>query len=173
MTSLLMCCKTHQSVIEKSTVVAKDTTTIRQAAAKDSTSFNAKIDSIIIEEYNQDDEEITKCVSQKKQRGCIRKCQKRNDISQNKVNAPTKKIKVYGINLPSNMLANKDSLNKQTKPQEKTVSQVKQKTPKKRAAGGKIVYILIGITLLLFAGYVVWKKCGTVVPQSKFQKRAK
>ena len=157
MISLLTCCKTHQSVIEKSTIIATDTTTISKVSANDSISATAKIDSIIIEEYNQDDEDLTECVSQKEQRGCISSCQKRNDISQNKVKAPTKKIKVYGVNLSRRKLANKDSLSKQTAHQEKTVSQVKQKTPTKSTAGSKIVYILIGITLLLFAGYVVWK----------------
>ena len=157
MISLLTCCKTHQSVIEKSMVIAKDTTTISQVTTKDSTSATAKIDSIIIEEYNQDDEDLTECVSQKEQRGCISSCQKRNDISKNEIKTPAKKIKVYGINLSSTRLANKNSLNKQAAHQEKTNSQVKQKTPTKSTAGSKIVYILIGITLLLFAGYVVWK----------------
>ena len=54
MTSLLTCCKTRQSVIEKSTTIATDTTTITRVAVKDSTSLNAKIDSIIIEEYAVD-----------------------------------------------------------------------------------------------------------------------
>ena len=157
MISLLTCCKTHQSMIEKSTVIATDTTTISRVAANDSISATAKIDSIIIEEYCQEDEYLTECVSQKEQRCDISSWQKRNDISQNKVRTPSKKIKVYGVNLSSTRLANKDSLNKQTAHQEKTVSQVKQKTPTKKAAGGKIVYIRIGITLLLFAGYVVWK----------------
>ena len=157
MISLLTCCKTHQSMIEESTVIATDTTTISRVAANDSISATAKIDSIIIEEYCQEDEYLTECVSQKEQRCDISSWQKRNDISQNKVRTPSKKIKVYGVNLSSTRLANKDSLNKQTAHQEKTVSQVKQKTPTKKAAGGKIVYILIGITLLLFAGYVVWK----------------
>ena len=157
MISLLTCCKTHQSVIEKSTVIATDTTTIRRVAAKDSTALNAKIDSIIIEEYATDDrsEQTTEGHNNP---GCkVRTYKKRNDISQNKVRAPTKKIKVYGVKLSSTWSANKDSLNKQTTHQEKTISQVKQKTPTKNAARGKIVYILIGITLLLFAGYVVWK----------------
>ena len=157
MISLLTCCKTQQSMIEKSTTIATDTTNITRVAVKDSSLLNAKIDSIIIEEYTQSAEGITECVSQKEQRGYISSCQKRNDISQNKVKAPTKKIKMYGINLSSTRLANKDSLNKQTAHQEKTISQVKRKTPTKSAAGGKIVYVLIGITLLLFAGYVVWK----------------
>lgn len=157
MISLLTCCKTHQSVIEKSTIIAKDTTTINRVAAKDSTLSTAKIDSIIIEEYNQDDEDMAECISQIKKGGKISPHQKRNDISQNKVKVPTKKIKVYGINLSSTRLANKDILNKQTTHQENTISQVKQKTPSKSDAGDKIIYVLIGITLLLFAGYVVWK----------------
>ena len=144
-------------MIEKSTVIARDTTTISRVAANDSTSTKAKIDSIIIEEYNQDDDEITECVSQKEQRGYISSCQKRNDISQNNVRTPTKKIKVYGVNLSSTRLANKDSLNKQTAHQEKTVSQVKQKTPIRNNAGSKIGYILIAIVLILFAGYLYWK----------------
>ena len=157
MINLLTCCKTQQSSEQTCTKVATDTATIYRVAANDSTSTQAKIDSIIIEEYNQDDEDVTECVSQKEQRGYISTCQKRNDISQNKIKAPAKKIKVYGVNLSSTRLANKDSLSKQSVHQEKTVSQVKQKTPTKSAARGKIVYILIGITLLLFAGYVVWK----------------
>lgn len=157
MTSLLMCCKTHQSVIEKSTVIAKDTTTISRIAAKDSTSLNTKIDSIIIEEYTADDRSEKTTESHKNPGHKVRSYKKRNDISQNKVKAPTKKIKVYGVNLSRIRLANKDSLSKQTVHQQKTVSQVKRKTPTKSAAGGKIVYVLIGITLLLFAGYVVWK----------------
>ena len=157
MISLLTCCKTHQSVIEKSMVIAKDTTTISRVAAKDSTAINAKIDSIIIEEYAADDRGEQTTESYKNPGYKVSSCQKRNDISQNKVKAPTKKIKVYGVNLSRIKLANKDSLSKQTAHQEKTVSQVKQKTQTKSTAGSKIVYVLIGITLLLFAGYVVWK----------------
>ena len=157
MISLLTCCKTHQSVIETSTVIENDTTTISRVADKDSTSLNAKVDSIIIEEYAADRRSEQTTESRKNPGHKVRSYKKRNDISQNKVSAPTKKIKVYGVNLSSTWSANKDSLNKQTAHQEKTVSQVKRKTPTKRAAGGKIVYILIGITLLLFAGYVVWK----------------
>ena len=157
MTSLLMCCRTQQSSEQTCTKVATDTATIYRVTTNDITTTQVKIDSIIIEEYNQDDENVTECVSQKEQRGYISTCQKRNDISQNKIKAPTKKIKVYGVNLSSTRLANKDSLSKQTVHQEKTISQVKQKTPSKRAAGGKIVYVLFGITLLLFAGYLYWK----------------
>ena len=56
---LLTCCKTRQSVIETSTTITTDTTAINQVAAKDSTSLNAKIDSIIIEEYAIDKSELT------------------------------------------------------------------------------------------------------------------
>ena len=157
MISLLTCCKTHQSVIEKSTVIATDTTTISRVTSKDSTTLNAKIDSIIIEEYAADDRSEQTTENYKNPSYKVSSCQKRNGISQNKVKAPTKKIKVYGVSLKSTWSADKDSLNKQTVHQEKTISQVKRKTPTKSAAGGKIVYILIGITLLLFAGYVVWK----------------
>lgn len=157
MTSLLMCCRTQQSSEQKTTVVATDTTKITQVAAQDSASIIARVDSIIIEEYNTDEQEnITPSVSQNKP-GLKCSSQKRNDISQNKVRAPTKKIKVYGVNLSSTRLANKDYLNKQTAHQEKTISQVKQKTPTKSTAVDKIIYVIIGITLLLFAGYLYWK----------------
>lgn len=156
MISLLTCCKTHQSMIEKSTTIATDTTTISRVAAKDSASAKAKIDSIIIEEYNQE-ERLTESVSQKEQKGYIGSWQKRNDTSQNEVKTPSKKIKIYGVSLSSTRLANKDSLNKQTTHKEKRISQVKQKTPIRNAAGGKIVYILIAIVVILFAGYLYWK----------------
>ena len=157
MTSLLTCCKTHQSMIEQSTTIATDTTTISRVDVKNSTSLNAKIDSIIIEEYAVEDRSEQTTESHNNPGHKVRSYQKRNDISQNKVKPLTKKIKVYGINLSSTKLANKDSLSKQTVHQEKTVSQVKQKTPTKRTAGGKIVYVLFGITLLLFVGYMNWK----------------
>lgn len=138
MISLLMCCKTHQSAIEESTTIATDTITINKVSANDSISATAKIDSIIIEEYAVD--------------------QGKYAVDQGKyAKTPTRKIKVYGINLSSTWSANKDSLNIQTAHQEKTVSQVKQKTPTKKSAGGKIVFVIIVMTLLLFAGYVVWK----------------
>ena len=156
MISLLTCCKTHQSVIEKSTVIPTDTTTIRRIAVKDSSSLNAKIDSIIIEEYAVDQSELT-TDDRNNPNSKVRSYQKRNDISQNEFKQPTRKIKMYSVNLSSTLSAQKDSIHQQTRHQEKTISQVKQKTPSKRHAGGKIVYVLIGITLLLFAGYVVWK----------------
>ena len=45
-------------MIEKSTTIATDTTTITRVAVKDSTSLNAKIDTIIIEEYAFDQSEL-------------------------------------------------------------------------------------------------------------------
>ena len=133
MTSLLMCCKTHQSMIEKSTTIATDTTTITRVAAKDSTSLNAKIDSIIIEEYNQ------------------------NDTSQKESIPPKRKTKIYGVNLSGTWLSINDSLNKKMTHEATTKSKIKQKTPIQTTARGKIIYVLIGITLLLFVGYLNWK----------------
>ena len=155
MTSLLTCCRTHQSMIEKSTTIATDTTTITRVAAKDSTSLNAKIDSIIIEEYSQE-KSITESVSQKEQKGYIGSWQKRNDISQ-KENGSLKKTKIYGVNLSGTWLSVNDSLNKKMSHQQTTKSEIKQKSPIQTTAGGKIIYVLVGITLLLFAGYLYWK----------------
>ena len=133
MISLLTCCKTHQSMIEKSTTIATDTTTITRVAAKDSTSLNAKIDSIIIEEYNQ------------------------NDTSQKESIPPKRKTKIYGVNLSGTWLSINDALNKKMSHQQTTKSEIKQKTPIQATAGNKIIYVLIGITLLLFVGYLNWK----------------
>lgn len=158
MISLLTCCKTHQSVIEKSTVVAKDTTTIKKVTTKDSTSATAKIDSVIIEEYAADDrgnEQATQ--DHNKPSHKLSSCQKRNGTSQNKTGSMKKITKIYGVNLSGTSLSNNDSLNKKMSHQATTKSEIKQKTHIKTAAGGKIIYVLIGITLLLFAGYVVWK----------------
>ena len=156
MTSLLMCCKTHQSMIEKSTTIATDTTTISQVTAKDSTSINAKIDSIIIEEYNQE-ERLTESISQKEQKGYISSWQKRNDTSQKESITPKRKTKIYGVNLSGTWLSINDSLNKKMTHQATTKSEIKQKTPIQTTSGSKIIYILIGITLLLFVGYLNWK----------------
>ena len=133
MTSLLTCCKTHQSAIEKSTTIATDTTTISRVAVKDSTSLNAKIDSIIIEEYNQ------------------------NDTSQTESIPPKRKTKIYGVNLSCTWLSINDSINKKMTHQATTKSEIKQKTPIQTTARGKIIYVLVGITLLLFVGYLNWK----------------
>lgn len=156
MTSLLMCCKTHQSMVEKSTTIATDTTTITRVAAKDSTLLNAKIDSIIIEEYNQE-ERLTESVSQKEQKGYISSWQKRNDTSQKESIPPKRKTKIYGVNLSGTWLSINDSLNKKMTHQTTTKSEIKQKTPIQTTAGSKIIYVIIGITLLLFVGYLNWK----------------
>lgn len=156
MTSLLMCCKTHQSAIEQSTTIATDTTAITRVAVKDSSSINAKIDSIIIEEYNQE-KGITKSVSQKEKKGYIGSWQKRNDTSQTESIPPKRKTKIYGVNLSGTWLSINDSLNKKMTHQATTKSEIKQKTPIQTTAGGKIIYVIIGITLLLFVGYLNWK----------------
>lgn len=155
MISLLTCCKTHQSVIEKSMVIAKDTTTISRVASKDSTLLNAKIDSIIFEDYAVDQSELTTDGQNGLQN--LHGNKKRNDISQKMSIPPKRKTKIYGVNLSSTWLSINDSINKKMSHQQTTNSNIKQKTPIQTTAGSKIVYILIGITLLLFAGYVVWK----------------
>ena len=156
MIALLTCCKTHQSVIEKSTTITRDTTAINQVAAKDSTSLNAKIDSIIIEEYATDRNELT-TDGHNDPGHKASPCQKRNDTSQKATGALRKKTTIYGANLSGTWLSINDSLNKKMTHQATTNSEIKQKTPIQTNAGGKIIYIIVGITLLLFAGYVVWK----------------
>ena len=152
---LLTCCKTNQSVTEKSTVIAKDTMAISRVAAKDSTLLNAKIDSIIIEEYAVDRGELTTDGQNDMQN--IHDIKKRNFTSQKGSIPPKRKTKIYGVNLSGTWLTITDSLNKKMSHQQTTNSDIKQKTPIQTNAGSKIVYVLIGITLLLFAGYVVWK----------------
>ena len=154
MTSLLTCCKTHQSMIEKSTTIATDTTTITRVAAKDSTSMNAKIDSIIIEEYAFDQSELTNDGQDLRN---LQGNKKRNDTSQKESIPPKRKTKIYGVNLSGTWLSINDSLNKKMTHQETTKSEIKQKTPIQTTAGSKIIYVLIGITLLLFVGYLNWK----------------
>ena len=155
MTSLLTCCKTHQSMIEKSTTIATDTTTITRVAAKDSTLLNAKIDSIIIEEYAVEQSELTN--DGKNDLRNLNGNKKRNDTSQKESIPPKRKTKIYGVNLSGTWLSINDSLNKKMTHQATTKSKYKQKTPIKTTAGGKIRYVLIGITLLLFEGYMNWK----------------
>lgn len=157
MISLLTCCKTHQSVIEESKTITSDTTTINRGAAKDSTSLNAKIDSIIIEDYAADNRSGQATEGHNNHGHKASPCQKRNDISQKGYIPPKRKIKIYGANLSGSWLSINDSLNKRMTHQATTKSEIKQKTPIQTNAGGKIVYVLIGITLLLFAGFVVWK----------------
>ena len=155
MTSLLMCCKTHQSAIEKSTTIATDTTTITRVAVKDSTLLNAKIDSIIIEEYAVDQSELT--TNGQNDLRNLQGNKKRNDTSQTESIPPKRKTKIYGVNLSDTWLSINDSLNKKMTHQATTKSEIKQKTPIQATAGSKIIYVIIGITLLLFAGYLNWK----------------
>ena len=157
MISLLTCCKTNQSVIEKSTTIARDSTTISQVAAKDSTSLNAKIDSIIIEEYAADDQTEQTTEGQNKPYHIVSSYQYGNDTSQKGARSLKKKTKIYGANLTGTWLSINDSINKKMTHQATTKSEIKQKTPIQKNAGGKIIYVIIGITLLLFVGYVVWK----------------
>ena len=154
MTSLLTCCKTHQSMIEKSTTIATDTTTITRVAAKDSTALNAKIDSIIIEEYAVDQSELT---NDGQDLRSLQGNKKRNDTSQTESIPPKRKTKIYGVNLSGTWLSTNDSLNKKMTHQQTTNSEIKQKTPIQTTAGSKIIYVLVGITLLLFVGYLNWK----------------
>ena len=142
-------------MIEKSTVIARDTTTISRVTAKDSTLLNAKIDSIIIEEYAIDQSELTNDGQNDLQN--LHGNKKRNDTSQ-KESIPTKrKTRIYGVNLSGTWLFINDSLNKKMTHQETTKSEIKQKTPIQTTAGSKIIYVLVGITLLLFVGYLNWK----------------
>ena len=155
MIGLLTCCKTHQSVIEKSTTITTDTTTISRVAAKDSTSLNAKIDSIIIEEYAVGQNELP--IDDQKGLQNLHGNKKQNDTSQKESIPPKRKTKIYGVNLSGTWLSINDSLNKKMIHQATTNSEIKQKSPIQSTAGSKIIYVIVGITILLFAGYVVWK----------------
>ena len=152
---LLTCCKTHQSVIEKSTTITTDTTAINQVAAKDSTSLKTKIDSIIIEEYEVDQSELTTDGQNDLQN--LHGNKKRNDTSQKEFIPPKRKMKIYGVNLSGTWLSINDSINKKMSHQQTTNSDIKQKTPIQTTAGSKIIYVIIGITLLLLVGYLNWK----------------
>ena len=163
MIALLTCCKTHQSVIETSATITAETTTINQVAAKDSTSLKAKIDSIIIEDYAVDyaadyavdRSELT--TDGQKDLQNLHGNKKRSDTSQKEFIPPKRKTKIYGVNLSGTWLSINDSINKKMSHQQTTNSEIKQKTPIQTTAGSKIIYVIVGITLLLFAGYVVWK----------------
>lgn len=157
MTSLLMSCKTQQLSDQRSTVIATDTTAISQVAAQDSASTIARVDSVIIEEYNTDEQEsITPCVSQSKP-GMKCSCQKRNDTSQKLSGSLKKKTKIYGANLSSTWLSKNNSLNKNMARKEKSNTQIKQKTSKQKSAGGKIGYIIIAIVVIILVGYLIGK----------------
>lgn len=157
MISLLMSCKIQQSSRQKTTVVATDTTAITQVAAQDSASIIARVDSVIIEEYNTDvQESITPCVSQNKP-GMKCSCQKRNDTSQKETRSLKKKTKIYGANLSSTWLSKTDSLNKKMKHQEKTDTQIRQKTPMQKSIEGIIGYIILAIVVIILVGYLIGK----------------
>ena len=155
MIGLLTCCKTHQSVIEKSTTIRTDTTAINQVATKDSTSLKAKIDSIIIEDYAVDLSEMTTDDQNGLQNLYGNK--KRNDTSQKEYIPPKRKTKIYGMNLSGTWLSINDSLNKKITHQATTNSEIKQKAPIHTTAGSKIIYVIIGLTILLLVGYLNWK----------------
>ena len=157
MISLLMSCKTQQSSKQQATVVATDTTAIAQVAAQESASIIARVDSIIIEEYNTDEQEsITPSVSQNKP-GLKCSCQKRNDTSQKETRSLKKKTKIYGANISSTWISKNDSLNKNMVHKEKSNTQIKQKTPTRKSAGGKIGYIIIAIVIIILVGYLIGK----------------
>ena len=157
MISLLMSCKTLQSSEQKTTVVATDTTAITQVAAQDSASIIARVDSIIIEEYNTDEQKsITLSVSQNKP-GLKCSSQKRNDTSQKSAGSIKKITKIYGANISGTWLTKNDSLNKNMVHQEKSNTQIKQKTPIQKSAGGKIGYIIIAMVVIILAGYLIGK----------------
>ena len=157
MIGLLTSCKTQQSSEQKTTVVATDTTTMIQVAAQDSASVIARVDSIIIEEYNTDEHEsITPCVSQSKP-GLKSSSQKRNDTSQKGAGSIKKKTKIYGANISGTWITKNDSLNKYMVHKEKSNTQIKQKTPTQKSAGGKIGYIIIAIVVIILVGYLIGK----------------
>ena len=157
MTGLLMSCKTQQSSRQLTTVIATDTTTITQVTTQDSASIITRVDSIIIEEYNTDEHEsITPCVSQNKP-GLKCSSQKRNDTSQKGIGSIKKKTKIYGANISGNWFSKNDSLNKNMIHQEKSNTQIKQKTPTQKSAGVKIGYIIIAIVVIILAGYLIGK----------------
>ena len=155
MTILLTCCKTHQSVIEKSMVIDKDTMAISRVAAKDSTFLNTKIDSIIIEEYAVDRGElITNAHNGPNYK--VSSYRKGNDTSKGAISTK-KKIKVYGVNLSGTWSTTRDSLNKKMTHHQTTNSDIKQKAPIQTTAGSKKVYALIALAIILFVGYMNWK----------------
>lgn len=157
MISLLMSCRTQQSSEQKTTVIATDTTTIAQVASQDSASIIARVDSIIIEEYNTDEQEsIIPSVSQNKQ-GMKCSNQKRNNTSQKQTGPLKKKTKIYGAFLSSTWLSKNDSQSKKMVHQEKTNTKIKQKAPTQKSAGAKIGYIIIAIVVIILVGYLIGK----------------
>lgn len=156
MTILLTCCRTHQSVIEKSSVIAKDTMAISRVAAKDSTFLNAKIDSIIIEEYAVDQGELTNNAHNGPNHK-VSSYRYGNDTSQKGAGLIKKKTKVYGANISGTWSSTINTMNKKMAHQQTTNSNIKQKAPFQTTAGGKKVYALIALAIILFVGYMNWK----------------
>lgn len=157
MISLLMSCKTHQWSKQKTTIVATDTTTITQVAAQDSGSIIARVDSIIIWEYNTDEQEsMTPCVGQNKP-GMKCSLQKRNDTSQKGAGSIKKKTKIYGANISATWLSKNDSLNKYMVHKENSNTQIKQKTPLLNNAGSRMVFAIIVFVITILIGYLIWK----------------
>ena len=156
MISLLMSCKTQQLSRQKATIVATDTTTITQVAAQDSASIIARVDSIIIMEYNTDEQEsITQSVGQSKP-GLKCSNKKRNDTSKKGAGSIKKKTKIYGANISGTWFSKNDSLNKIMVHQEKTDTQIRQKAPMQNNAGRKTFYAIIAIVTAILIGYLIW-----------------
>lgn len=156
MTILLTCCKTHQSVIEKSMVIAKDSMTISRVAAKDSSFLNTKIDSIIIEEYAIDQGELTNNAHNGPYH-IVSSYRNGNDTSQKGAGLLKKKTKVYGANISSSWSLAINTMNKKMTHQQTTNSDIKQKAPIQTTAGDKKVYALIALAIILYVGYLNWK----------------
>lgn len=125
-----MSCKTQQLSKQETTVVATDTTAITQVDAQDSASIIARVDSIVIVEYN-------------------------TGVQENML--LKKKTKIYGTILSSTWLSKNDSLNKKMVHKEKTNKQIKQKTPLLNNAGGNIVFAIIVFVITILVGYLIWK----------------
>ena len=156
MIGLLMSCKTQQLSKQKTTVITTDTTAITQVAAQDSASIIARVDSIIIEEYNTDEQKsITLSVSQNKP-GLKCSSQKRNDTSQKGAGSIKKKTKIYGANISGTWFSKNDSLNKKMAHQEKTDTQIRQKAPMQNNSGRKMFYAIIAIVTVILIGYLIW-----------------
>ena len=156
MTILLTCCRTHQSVIEKSTAIAKDTMAISRVVAKDSSFLNTKIDSIIIEEYAVDQGELAND-GHNGPNHKVSSYRNGNDTSQKGAELLKKKTKVYGANISGTWASDIKTMNKKMAHQQTTNSDIKQKTPIQTTAGGKKVYALIALAIILFVGYMNWK----------------
>lgn len=151
MISLLMSCKTQQLSRQKTTVVATDTTTISRVVTMGSSSLNANIDSIIIEEYAVDQSELITDGQ------ILHGNKKRNDTSQKGAGLIKKKTKIYGASISGTWFSKNDSLNKKMAHQEKTDTQIRQKTPMQNNAGGKIGYIIIAMVAIILVGYLIGK----------------